>query len=42
MVDTKKRVWLVIFRRDDKMLTWKKGVRENVAIWGVRVVVLGV
>ena len=42
MVDMKKRVWLVIFWRDDKMLTRKKGDRENVAIWGVRVVVLGV
>ena len=42
LVDTKKWVWLVIFRRDDKMLTRKKGDRENVAIWGVRVVVWGV
>ena len=42
LVDTKKRVWLVIFRWDDKILTWKKNARENGAIWGVRVVVLGV
>ena len=42
LVDTKKWVWLVIFRRDDEMLTRKKGARENGAIWGVRVVVLGV
>ena len=42
LVDRKKRVWLVIFRRDDKILTWKKGARENGAIWGLRVVVLGV